>query len=157
MIKIYGASDDLIELGGDVRDELTANSKERATLRIGTRAGGCIVTMAYVEPGVWEGRVRQIDPGVPIPWSVSVTHEGGDPSGYSVVVTIDCPKGTTVVHLEGEDGEDRYLAGGPPSAEELLEQRDQLAGIVRDLTSGDISPTLRGRIAEVMARVEVSS
>ncbi len=107
MILIYGASDDLVEIEGDVREEIGCYGKS-VTIEVGNRdAGGLVVRMRYAPKhtteAVWVAEVRQFAEGVPVPWQVRIrhTHRGhlgsvGSAAGYSVVVEIDCPTGTPV-------------------------------------------------------------
>ena len=98
MIRIYGASDDIVEIEGDVNEETSPGR----SIVIGTKVdGGLVVSMKYgVGAAVWQARVRQIDEGIPVPWPVTIgnaePHGFPDPQTYSVLVTIDCPAGTPV-------------------------------------------------------------
>lgn len=99
MIYIYGASDDLVEVEGDVHDELAPGRM----IQVGTVERGVRVTMKYAASkksgAVWRAAIEQIEEGVPM---FPVTVVEADPSGfsnprsYSVKVCIDCPRGTTV-------------------------------------------------------------
>lgn len=94
MLRIYGASDDLVEIEGDVSEELGARDRQR-TITIGDDKGGLRVIAKYA-PGsraVWRLSVEPIDEEVPIPWPVHV--ELAEP-GYSCAVVVDCPPGTPV-------------------------------------------------------------
>lgn len=85
MIKIYGHSDDVVVIDGDVREELGAYDRVR-TIKIGGWIGGLEVVTEYgVTTGVWQLSVRQIDDDVPMP-----------------AVVIDCPPGTPVSWDEEE-------------------------------------------------------
>ena len=96
-LKIYGHSDDLVEIDGDVRDEVDCYDKGvnlvvgRAEAIEGKNAEGLRVGMRYGKGGCWEARISPIDEDVPCPWPVSVTVER-----YTAVVTIDCPPGTPI-------------------------------------------------------------
>jgi hypothetical protein len=95
MLKIYGASDDLVEIEGIVSEELGAYDKPRVVTVGDRETGGCVVVAEYAvenRAGVWSMSVSQIDEDVPIPWPVSIAVE----HGYSVAVVIDCPSGTKV-------------------------------------------------------------
>jgi len=97
MLRIYGASDDLVVIEGHVDDEVSPSR----SITIGTEAGGVVVSMKYgVGAGVWQARVRQIDEGIPVPWPVTIGNAepsgSPDPQTYSVLVTIDCPADTPV-------------------------------------------------------------
>lgn len=97
-IQIYGASDDLVEIEGDVRDEIAPGR----AIMVGGHERGVRVVMKYAvgKVGVWRGCVEQIDEGVPMfPVTVVEADPGGkpDPKSYSVKVCIDCPPGTPVM------------------------------------------------------------
>jgi hypothetical protein len=78
-MRIYGASDDLIEIEqGTVTDEIYADRDDRAVLLVGGAA-------------VWQVAVEPVDEGVAIPWPVRV-----EAFGYTACVLIDCPQGTPV-------------------------------------------------------------
>lgn len=102
MLRIYGASDDLVELEGIVSDEVNHVGGGPVRLRIGDDTGGLFVVMKYsAGPGaVWSARIEQIEDDVPIPWPVTVRTQ--DPqnhcgvAGYTVIVEIGCPEGTPV-------------------------------------------------------------
>jgi hypothetical protein len=99
MIRIYGASDDLVEIEGDVQDEVSPGKM----IKIGTDEKGMYVTFRYAankkSGGVWRGTVEQIEEGIPMfPMTVGLAEASGfpDPRSYSVLFTIDCPPGTPV-------------------------------------------------------------
>lgn len=98
MLKIYGASDDLVELEGFIRDEVDCYDKP-VQIKVGTDDSGLIITMRYgVLGAVWSAELSQLDEDVPIPWPVTVVTQGRreDDVGYSVAVCIDCPDDTPV-------------------------------------------------------------
>jgi hypothetical protein len=98
MLRISGASDDLVEIEGDHRDEISSTKpvlfvigNDKPTQ--GENSAGVHLRMEYGEmPGAtWAATISPIDEDVPIPWSVSVASER-----YTAVVAIDCPKGTPI-------------------------------------------------------------
>lgn len=108
MLRIYGCSDDLVEVesddsptdvneysppdGGAVR--FTIGWSEAA---IGRDAAGVEVTMSYGSMGVWSAEVGQMDDGAKIPWPITIgQHDGGRDRFYSVGVIVGCPPGTPV-------------------------------------------------------------
>jgi hypothetical protein len=100
MIIIYGASDDLVEIDGDVTDEVSPGRM----ILIGDSTRGMYVTFKYAvnkkSGSVWRGSVEQIDEGVPMfPMTVELADPSGypDPRSYSVKFVIDCPPGTPVI------------------------------------------------------------
>ncbi len=50
MLTIYGASDDLIEVEGDIREEFSHASDERAYLAF---SNGVMLAICYDQDGVW--------------------------------------------------------------------------------------------------------
>lgn len=115
MIRIYGASDDLVEVENDARplrpgepDEIGHFNRPtllRVTPIDGAERGGLLVRMRYASfPGaVWSAELAQIDEDEPIPWPVTVRH--GKPSrGYSVVVEIDDAGTAEVMEIEDLHG-----------------------------------------------------
>lgn len=105
MIRIYGASDDLVEFDGVTKpEEIDCHGQDvhlvigQAEAKEGANASGLRVWLHYTDLGVWAATVLQIEEGVPIPWPVHVVHamRGASEIGYSVVVEIDAPKDTPV-------------------------------------------------------------
>ena len=130
MIRIYGASDDLIEIegitGGNAGDNHLELNGDRAVLIFGDKTGGVCVVMKYHDirmipdrsegHGCWSAQIVQIDEGIPIPWPVTLKHrhrlnwrrlpDGRDeecdgPVAYSVLVEIDAPADTMKTVLTG--------------------------------------------------------
>lgn len=103
MLKIYGASDDLVELEGCVEDEIDCYDKwVQITVGYpeaehGRASQGVKVIMRYapkwVNAGVWSAEIFPIDEDVEIPWPVKVELSERK---YSAQVVIDCPEGTPV-------------------------------------------------------------
>jgi hypothetical protein len=112
MLKIYGSGDDNVYANIEMQRECPACGceieeptqavvggredefgcyEQIVSFTIGGDDGGIIVEMSYENPGVWAGKAKQLSEDTPIPWPVTVTHEG-----YSVVVNVDCPDGTPV-------------------------------------------------------------
>lgn len=99
-ISIYGASDDLVEIEGDVEDEIGPGRM----IQIGDEKMGVRVTMRYHASSksgpVWRASIEQVDEGVPMfPVTLGLADPHGypDPQSYSVKVTVDCPHGTPVI------------------------------------------------------------
>jgi hypothetical protein len=104
MIRIYGSSDDLVEIeGGGHDDEIGAYDKPRCIEITNAEGHGVRVVAEYApgSVGVWRMAVEQIDEDVPIPWPIRVVTE----HGYSVAVVIDCPDDVTVMHDGPKDDE----------------------------------------------------
>lgn len=104
MIRIYGASDDLVEIEGALKEEVTPHR----TITIGDDKRGVLVTMRYSAKGngCWRASVDMVGEGVPM-FPVTITQaepHGGSYDGgklvknpyYSVMVNVDCPPGTQV-------------------------------------------------------------
>lgn len=92
MIYVYGASDDLVEVDGDVIDEFPFYGTGHLVLRGG--AGELHIWPYYDTLGMWAFQVMpSVDDGEyfnPMPWPVQIdgpTGFGGAPS-YSTVVVI---------------------------------------------------------------------
>lgn len=89
-IKVYGASDDLIEVEGSVREEFTAYGNEKRHLL--AFSTGHVVACLYDDDGCWRTLVlatpksgtHSITPGDP----TADERDDGTP-GYSDVLTID--------------------------------------------------------------------
>jgi hypothetical protein len=113
MLKLYGVSDDLVELYGAIEDEF-ANQDVfvigQCEATQGVSVHGVMVRMVYAPAwagtAVWVAEVSPIEEDAPIPWTVTVTL--GD-RGYSAEVTIDCPPETPVTVLR--DGQPVWRNG----------------------------------------------
>lgn len=100
MIRIYGCSDDLIEIESDdgkVGEELNVIDPPRATIKLGDDNGGVKVKMKYGSWGCWSATIEQLNEGVMIPWPIRVTQHQ---NGYSIKVEIDCPSDTPVKYIK---------------------------------------------------------
>lgn len=99
MIRIYGASDDLVEVeadGPDRGDEYDAGAGG-VCLLVGTEDAGVRVHMIYGARGTWKATIDLVDDQKPIPWPVRVENapvNGTNEGPYSVMACIDCPIGT---------------------------------------------------------------
>jgi len=98
VLKIYGASDDLVEIEGHFSEEVDCYD-QNVLITVGwteASAGkdsqGVHVLMRYapkwVNAGVWTAEVSPIDEDVEIPWPVTVKLSE---RGYSAEVSILCP------------------------------------------------------------------
>lgn len=92
VIKISGASDDLIEHEVDgAADEINA---EQATLQvIGSDGGQLQVHVSYGDLGVWVVQVGQVDEDVLIPdsWDIKVQQQADTAYSIELVVTTPGP------------------------------------------------------------------
>lgn len=102
MIRIYGHSDDCIEIEGDVDEELGAYSRPRC-ITVGGEDGGVEVWVEYApertKGAVWHFTIGLIDEDVPCPWPIRIEPK----HGYSQQAVIDCPAGTPVDFGEEDD------------------------------------------------------
>jgi len=108
MLKIYGASDDLVEIEGPGGDEVGCyDSGVLITIgwteaQAGKDAKGLVVRMRYGSPGfgsTWSAEVGQIDEDILIPWNVTVRVAERP---YSALVIVDCPDDTPVTWVVEE-------------------------------------------------------
>lgn len=80
MIKVFGASDDLIEIDGDFREEFQASSDEPNYVAF---SNGLLLRVTYNDEGCWEIKVI---------WSSNIKTEiqpnDGD-KNYSDILTMD--------------------------------------------------------------------
>jgi hypothetical protein len=78
-IKIYGASDDLIEIEGDIREEFEYWSNYKNYFAF---SDGTLLQIEYCDDGIW--RIKRIVAG-----SLDFTNEeAADADAYSDVVTL---------------------------------------------------------------------
>lgn len=80
-ITVYGASDDLIEIEGDIRDEISPNDEEPAKLAF---SDGTVLSVIYDDEGCW--RVNRIAEGSAKMEKVEAA--GPDTDNYSDRVTL---------------------------------------------------------------------
>lgn len=102
-LRIYGASDDLVEIEGHFAEEV--DCYDRSVLitvgwpeaNAGRDSQGVYVLMRYapkwVKTGVWTAEISPLDEDVEIPWPVTVSLGG---RGYTAEVVIDCPDNVPV-------------------------------------------------------------
>jgi hypothetical protein len=103
MIRIYGASDDLVEVDADVRDEFNLG-RDGTRLRLTAPDGQSLDVVAqFCPPGDarldWTLAVEAHDsyPSWPVRFTERPDYEG-DPA-----VEVDAPEGTTVTDVTPED------------------------------------------------------
>lgn len=100
-MRIYGASDDLLEIecdNGDDQDQEIGCYDKTVWVRIGEESEGLLVLAEYApgETACWRLAVEPIDDGVPCPWPMRM-----EIKNYTPVLIIDCPKGTPFVFGTG--------------------------------------------------------
>lgn len=104
MIKIYGAGDDLIAVGGcKGANEFSSYADGRLMWRgdlIAPNNGQMRIYGIY--DGCWHFSIGQVDEDVPLPsWPVQISQQersGGRPS-RSTLVEIDAPEGTRLTNV----------------------------------------------------------
>lgn len=98
-VRIYGASDDLIEFDGGIYDEvniLPIGGEWHGELRAGT--GRLLVWARYANDGMWMLGISQVGDAIPLPdWPIMIRSAQGDESGYSVTLVIDAPDDVEMV------------------------------------------------------------
>lgn len=111
-LRFYGASDDLIEVEGDVQGADEYNGQvarfQIAGLFVEVEFGGG----GRFNTGCWGITVMQEDEDVPVTaenlaLTVSVRESRGDipaRQGYSMVLSMDVPDDCELVYLGGDDG-----------------------------------------------------
>lgn len=81
-VTIYGASDDLIELEGDIREEINPRNEDEPT-RLGF-SDGTVLSVVYDKDGCW--RVTRVAEGAAKMEKVEAA--GADTDNYSDQVTL---------------------------------------------------------------------
>ena len=113
MIRIYGASDDLVDIEGHPDgDEIGCYDRDVIVIVEDPAGGGIAVRMSYAPGfpkkacgreigfGCWSAEVVQLAEDEPVPWPVAVKHAiRGGTVGYSVVVEIDAPATVALRHV----------------------------------------------------------
>lgn len=101
ILKFYGASDDLFEVEGAIREEIGCFDKP-GVYHLKSAEGEILVVAHYGigNAAAWSVGLCQVDEGVPVPaWPVTYSmHE----SGYSVLLTMEVPDDTRLV-MNDED------------------------------------------------------
>lgn len=93
-LRFYGASDDLFECEGAIREEIGCFSVA-GIYHLKSSEGEMQVIANYTDNACWAIGVCQVEEDLPIPnWPASYsTHE----KGYSVVLTLQVPDDTILV------------------------------------------------------------
>lgn len=103
MIRIYGASDDLVEISGCEGADEFCTDRFVANI-VGPGAAEQIhVHVWYDEDGTWQISIGQVDEDVKLPaWPLKFSQGvKGETAAYSVVLEIDAPEGTRLDVLRG--------------------------------------------------------
>jgi hypothetical protein len=84
MIKVYGASDDLIEIEGDIREEFDTYDAENFL----TFNDGTVLHVKYDDPGIW--KVNRVQNGSATYCKIYEADEGSEErgEGYTDIVTL---------------------------------------------------------------------
>ncbi len=97
-LRFYGASDDLFECEGAIREEINCYDRP-GIYHLKSAEGEMPVMGIYTDNGCWSVGVCQIDEDVTIPaWSTSFCMRD---KGYSVVLSIQVPDDTVLVQDDG--------------------------------------------------------
>ncbi|EBO9596923.1 hypothetical protein S930_16100 [Salmonella enterica] len=99
-LHFYGASDDLLECEGAIREEIGCYNSP-GIYHLKSSEGEMQVVGYYLDSGVWSLGISQVAEDVPLPaWPATyVMHE----RGYSVQLTITVPDDTILVLPEEEE------------------------------------------------------
>lgn len=111
MIKVYGASDDLIEVEGTIDNEYPA--PESATYFEGANGNGIFWQCEFIAPngeqarvvvvmvnGCWMVAAGQVDESVPLPdWNFRFEQA----RDYSTALVFDPPEGTRITNTTTEE------------------------------------------------------
>lgn len=99
-LNFYGASDDLFEVEGAIREEIGCFN-ELGIYHLKSAEGEVLVTASYTDEGCWAIGLGQVEEGTRVPaWPVSYSmHE----HGYSVQLTIEVPDDTQLVMANEDD------------------------------------------------------
>ncbi|MEG2665143.1 MAG: hypothetical protein RSE33_20415 [Hafnia sp.] len=92
-LRFYGASDDLFECEGAIREEIGCFNRP-GIYHLKSAEGEMQVVGYYLDSGLWSVGISQISEDVPLPaWPVQYqVHE----SGYSPLLTIQVPDDTAL-------------------------------------------------------------
>ncbi|EOD9926509.1 hypothetical protein PAG72_23955 [Klebsiella pneumoniae] len=99
-LKFYGASDDLFECDGAIREEICMYSNP-GVYHLKSSEGEMLIIACYTDEGCWAIGVGQVNEETHLPaWPASYSqHE----RGYSVVLTLQVPDDTELVLEDSDD------------------------------------------------------
>jgi len=95
-IKIYGASDDLVEVEGDLREEFSCYDSGEPKMKYLGFSDGTLLSIIYGEDGMW--RINRLRTGTASYSKEEATDSEGD--NYSDHVTLEGDNFTWVVFGE---------------------------------------------------------
>lgn len=99
-LTFYGASDDLLECEGAIREEIGCYNKP-GIYHLKSAEGELQVVGYYLDSGMWSVGISQIAEDTPLPaWPVTYSMYE---HGYSVQLTIVVPDDTSLVLPEEEE------------------------------------------------------
>lgn len=105
MITIYGASDDLIEVDGDIREEFSEPCGSWTAVIASADGREAIRVSAEYIGSTWQLGAGPASEEQPMPgWPVRVRQGTAAECSYSAVLEIDAPAGAHVCD-HGEDGD----------------------------------------------------
>lgn len=98
-IRFYGASDDLFECEGALREEISCFDSV-GIYRLKSSEGEVLVVAHYLDSGLWSIGLSPVGEGVPVPsWPCSYSiYE----HGYSTLLTLRVPDDTELASLEDD-------------------------------------------------------
>ncbi|WP_447717291.1 hypothetical protein [Pluralibacter gergoviae] len=99
-LKFYGASDDLLESEGAIREEISCFNSP-GIYHLKSADGEMQVVGYYLDSGLWSIGISQVNENTPLPaWPASFSqHECGN----SVVLTLQVPDDAELVLEDGDD------------------------------------------------------
>lgn len=102
-LRFYGASDDLVEVEGDVREEYNPGYETGRWEGVVTDASGhrLLVVVTYAQSGTWAVGIAPVEEGLALPenWTYDFALLDSD---YSVTLTIDGPEAFIVEQVYPE-------------------------------------------------------
>lgn len=99
-LRFYGASDDLFECEGAIREEIGCYDKP-GIYHLRSEQGEMQIIGYYLDSGLWSVGISQVDEDIPIPeWPVTFSmHE----HGYGTRLNIEVPDDTYLILPEDEE------------------------------------------------------
>ena len=99
-LRIYGASDDLVELSGAINDEFSIYSDTWVGILRSPDGGALTVSATYTPVGVWTVGVGPLDEGQMLPdWPIRFEDGRENESSYSATLVIDIPAASTITEM----------------------------------------------------------
>ncbi len=96
-LRFYGASDDLFECEGAIREEICVYNNP-GEYHLKSSEGEILITACYTDNGCWAIGLGQVNEDTPIPeWAATYSMYE---SGYSVLLTLTVPDDTQLMEAE---------------------------------------------------------